>query len=235
MSRHLVESPFEFAPDAPRYHPLSWIILAAGVCAASAGLYISSRAGAQLENVRSQQAKISKQQNALNEQMRQAENNPAMLEKIKAKRQLEALLQTPWSLMFEALEAAADTVEGRVTLLSMVPNTANPASRKIELTLMASSYPSMLAYTEALTTVSGFSDVRIVSHQLDERGSPAAFRFRVTAGWNRLNEGVFLAKEPPAGSPAALSLSPLTPLMPLMPAQASTPTLKPGITKAPSP
>lgn len=230
MSRRLVESPFEFAPDAARYRPLSWLILAAGVCIALAGLYISLHAGAQLEGVRSQQAKISKQQNALSEQLRRAENNPAMLEKIKAKRQLEALLQTPWSLMFEALEAAADTVEGRVTLLSMVPNTANPASRKIELTLMASNYPSMLAYTEALTTVSGFSDVRIVSHQLDERSSPATFRFRLTAGWNRLNEGVFLAKEPPAGA-----LLPQTPLTPLMPAQVSAPALKPGLSKAPSP
>jgi Tfp pilus assembly protein PilN len=230
MSRRLVESPFEFAPDAPRYRTLSWLILAAGACIALAGLYISSRAGAQLEGVRSQQAKISRQQNALSEQMRRAENNPALLEKIKAKRQLEALLQTPWSLMFEALEAAADTVEGRVTLLSMVPNTANPASRKIELTLMASNYPSMLAYTEALGTVSGFSDVRIVSHQLDERSSPATFRFRLTAGWNRLNEGVFLAKEPLAGS-----LPPLTPLTPLMPAEVSAPALKPGIGKAPSP
>lgn len=227
MSRRLVESPFEFAPGAARYRPLSWAILAAGVCFALAGLYMTSRAGALLEGVRSQQAKISKQQNALSEQLRQAENNPAMLEKIKARRQLEALLQTPWSLMFEALEAAADTVEGRVTLLSMVPNTANPASRKIELTLMASNYPSMLAYTEALSTVSGFSDVRIVSHQLDERSNPATFRFRLTAGWNRLNEGVFLAKEPPAGAPAALS--------PLMPVEVSAPVLKPGIAKAPTP
>jgi Tfp pilus assembly protein PilN len=227
MSRLLVESPFEFAPGAARYRPLSWIILAVGVCAALAGLYLTSRAGALLEGVRSQQTKISKQQSTLAQQMRQAENNPAMLEKIKARRQLEALLQTPWSLMFEALEAAADTVEGRVTLLSMVPNTANPASRKIELTLMASNYPSMLAYTEALSSVSGFSDVRIVSHQFDERSNPATFRFRLTASWNRLNEGVFLAKEPPAGAPIALS--------PLMPAQVSAPALKPGTAKAPTP
>jgi Tfp pilus assembly protein PilN len=227
MSRRLVESPFEFAPGAARYRPLSWVILAVGLCAALAGLYMTSRAGALLEGVRSQQAKISKQQSTLAQQMRQAESNPAMLEKIKARRQLEALLQTPWSLMFEALEAAADTVESRVTLLSMVPTTTNPASRKIELTLMASSYPSMLAYTEALTTVSGFSDVRIVSHQLDERATPATFRFRLVAGWNHLNEGVFLAKEAP--------LSPLLPLVPLIPAEVPGPGLKPGISKAPSP
>lgn len=227
MSRSLVESPFEFAPGAARYRPLSWVILAVGVCAALAGLYMSSRAGAMLEGVRAQQARLSKQQNTLAQQMRQAENNPALLEKIKARRQLEALLQTPWSLMFEALEAAADTVEGRVTLLSMVPNTASPLNRKIELTLMASSYPSMLAYTEALASVSGFSDVRIVSHQLDERTTPATFRFRLVAGWNRLNEGVFLAKEP---SPNAIG-----PLSPLMPAEVSAPGLKPGTVKAPSP
>ncbi len=227
MNRRLVESPFEFAPSAARYRPLSWIILAAGACVTLSGLYVTFRTGAQLEAVRTQQAKLSKQQSTLSEQMRKAESNPAMLEKIKARHQLEALLQTPWSLMFEALEAAADTVEGRVTLLSMVPNTVNPASRKIELTLMAASYPSMLAYTEALGTVSGFSEVRIVSHQFDERSTPATFRFRVVAGWNRLNEGVFLAKEAPAGTPA--------PLSPLMPAEVSVTVLKPGTSKAPSP
>lgn len=205
MSRRMVESPFEFAPGAPRYRPLSWLILAMGACAALAGVYMTSQAGAQLEGIRSQQAKISRQQSALNEQLRQAENSPAQREKIKARQQLESLLQTPWSLMFEALEAAADSVEGRVTLLSMTPNTANPASRKVELALLASSYPSMLAYTKALGTVSGFSDVRIVSHQLDEHASPAAFRFRLTASWNRLNEGVFLVKEPPTGSPLKAS------------------------------
>jgi Tfp pilus assembly protein PilN len=224
MSRRLVESPFEFAPGAARYRPLSWIILAVGACIALSGLYMASRAGALLEGVRSQQAKISKQQNALSEQLRQAGNNPAMLDRIRERRQLEDLLQTPWSLMFEALEAAADTVEGRVTLLSMVPNTTNQAKRKIELTLMASSYPAMLAYTDALSTVSGFSDVRIVSHQLDERATPATYRFRLVAGWNHLNEGVFLAKEP---APNTLS--------PLIPAEVSGPALKPGISKAPSP
>ncbi len=230
MNRRLMESPFEFAPGASRHRPLSWAILAVGTCAALSGLYMASRTSAQLEGVRSQQAKTSKQQSALSEQMRKAENNPGMLEKIQARRQLEALLQTPWSLMFEALEAAADTVEGRVTLLSMTPNTANQASRKIELTLMASSHPSMLAYTEALSTVSGFSDVRIISHQFDERSTPATFRFRVAAGWNRLNEGIFLVKEVPAGTPGAMGS-----LIPLIPAEASGPPLKPGISKAPSP
>lgn len=228
MNRLLVESPFEFAPGAARYRPLSWAILAVGACAALSGLYLTSQAGAQLDDVRSRQTRISKQQNALSEQLRKAESNPAILEKIKARRQLETLLQTPWSLMFEALEAATDTVEGRVTLLSMAPNTANPASRKIELTLMAASYPSMLAYTEALSTVSGFSDVRIVSHQFDERSRPATFRFRVTAGWDHLNEGVFLAKEPAPGA------SPST-LVPLAPADVSALAPKPGISKAPSP
>ncbi|AYQ29521.1 MULTISPECIES: hypothetical protein [unclassified Polaromonas] len=226
MSRRLVESPFEFAPGAARYRPLSWIILAAGACMALSGLYVTSRSGTQLESVRSQQAKISKQQISIAKQMRQVENDPAMLEKLKARRQLEALLQTPWSLMFEALEAATDTVEGRVTLLSMVPNVSDQNSRKIELTLIASSYPSMLAYTDALGTVSGFSDVRIVSHQLDERSTPTTFRFRLVAGWNRLNEGVFLAKETPLASVGSLS--------PLTPAEVSVPSLKPGI-KGPSP
>ncbi|MEO8388959.1 hypothetical protein [Polaromonas sp.] len=220
MSRWLVESPFEFAPGAARYRPLSWLILAAGVCVVLTGLYITLRAGTRLEGLRVQQVRIAKQQTASTERLQQAQNNPALLAKIKAQRQLEAVLQTPWSLMFEALEAAADTVEGRVTLLSMVPDAANQSNRRIDLTLLASSYPAMLAYTEALSTVSGFSEVRIVSHQLDERASPATYRFRLTAGWNRLNEGVFLAKE--------------APLSPLAPAEVS-PAFKPGISKAPLP
>lgn len=198
MTWRMVASPFEFAPDAARYHPLNWAILAVGVLVTLAGVYMAWDAKESLDGILAQQTRLLRQQKTYSEQAQQAARDPLTLERFKAQRQLENLLQTPWSLLFDALEVAADVVEGRVTLLSVSPTSsqADPANRRVELTLAASSYASMLAYMDAMKEVAGFSDVRISSHQVDDRIGPTAMRFRVTAGWNQLKEGVFLARDP---------------------------------------
>ena len=204
MTWGLIASPFEFAPQASRYGPLSWAILLAGVCAALTGVYLVQGANSRLDQARSQQARLLQQQRAYSAQAQRAERDPLTLEKLKVQAQLEALLQTPWSLLLDALEATADAVGGRVTLLSVAPSVsqANPVKREIELTMAASSYAAMLAYVDAMKEAGGFSDVRIKSHQMDESIGPGAIRFRVSAGWNHLKEGVFLASDPatPTGS-----------------------------------
>lgn len=204
MTWGLIVSPFEFAPQASRYGPLSWAILLAGVCAALTGVYLVLGANSRLDQARSQQARLLQQQRTYSEQAQQAERDPLTLERLKAQGQLETLLQTPWSLLLDALEATADAVEGRVMLLSVAPSVSqmNPAKREIELTMAASSYAAMLAYMDAMKEVGGFSDVRIKSHQMDDSIGPAAIRFRLSAGWNHLKEGVFLASDPatPLGS-----------------------------------
>lgn len=218
MSWRMVASPFEFAPDAARYHPLNWTILVVGILAALAGVYKVREAQESLDGVLTQQTRLLRQQKTYSEQAQQAARDPLTLEKFKAQRQLENLLQTPWSLLFDALEVAADVVEGRVTLLSVSPSSsqAGPGSRKVELTLAASSYASMLAYMEAMKEVAGFSDARISSHQVDERIGPTAMRFRVTAGWNQLKEGVFLARDPAIapGAGADSAAKPATNILP---------------------
>ncbi|MDO8777734.1 MAG: hypothetical protein Q7K57_55265 [Burkholderiaceae bacterium] len=198
MTWRMVASPFEFAPDAARYHPLNWAILMVGILAALAGVYMAQDAKESLDGVLAQQTRLLRQQRTFSEQAQQAARDPLALERFKAQHQLENLLQTPWSLLLDALEVAADVVEGRVTLLSVSPSSSQvgPVNRRVELTLAASSYASMLAYMDAMKEVADFSDVRISSHQMDERIGPTAIRFRVTAGWNQLKEGVFLARDP---------------------------------------
>lgn len=198
MTWRMVASPFEFSPDAARYHPLSWAILIGGASVALAGVYMLAVANGRLDGALIQQARVTQQEKLYFEKTLQAERDPLTLARSKAQRQLATLLQTPWSLLLDALEAAADAVEGRVTLLSISPSSsqASPVNRKIELTMAASSYAAMLAYMEAMREVSGFSDARITSHQMDDHIGPTAIRFQVTAGWNHLKDGVFLAKNP---------------------------------------
>lgn len=219
MTWRMVASPFEFAPDAARYHPLNWAILAVGILVALAGVYKVRDAKESLDGVLAQQTRLLRQQKTYSEQAQQAARDPLTLERFKAQRQLENLLQTPWSLLFDALEVAADVVEGRVTLLSVSPTFSpiGPTSRRVELTLAASSYASMLAYMDAMKEVAGFSDVRISSHQVDDRIGPTAIRFRVTAGWNQLKEGVFLARDPAItpGAGADGAANPTNNLLPL--------------------
>lgn len=210
MNWRLVASPFEFAPGAARYLPVSWVILVGGIVAALAGAYMIREASTRLDSVLSQQTRFLQQQKTESEQAQQAAQNPVTQERVKAQRQLETLLQTPWSLLLDALEASADAVEGRVTLLSISPSSSqtSPINRKIELTMAASSYGAMLAYMDAMREVSGFSDVRISSHQMDDRVGPTAIRFRVTAGWNHLKEGVFLVRDPSTTLGAGVASAP---------------------------
>ncbi|MDP1956261.1 MAG: hypothetical protein Q8K71_17500 [Polaromonas sp.] len=197
MTWRMVASPFEFAPHAARYHPLGWALLLAGVSALLAGAAATWDANNRVDATRAQQNRALQSQKASQEQSRREAKDPQAVEKLKAQRQLESLLQTPWSLLLDALEASADAVEGRVALLSMSPSTA---SRKVELSLVATNYPSMLAYAEAMKDVSGFSNVKISSHQIDERLGPAAVRFKARASWNDLKEGVFLLQALPPGA-----------------------------------
>jgi Tfp pilus assembly protein PilN len=222
MTWRMVASPFEFAPDAARYLPLNWAILAVGLSTALAGVYMVREAKQSLDAVQTQQTRLLRQQKTYAEQAQLAARHPLTLERFKAQRQLENLLQAPWSQLFDALEVAADVVEGRVTLLSVSPSysQAGPVSRRVELTLAASSYASMLAYMDAMKEVAGFSDVRISSHQMDERIGPTAIRFRVTAGWNQLKEGVFLARDP-AIAPDAGAGNVANPTNKLLPLDAS--------------
>jgi Tfp pilus assembly protein PilN len=207
MSWRMVVSPFEFAPNATRYHPLNWLILVVGFAVVLSGIYLVRQANLQLEGVRFHQTRQLQQQRIHSERAEQAARDPLTLERYKAQRQLENLLQTPWTLLFDALEVSADVVEGRVTLLSVSPSSAQTGqtNRRVELTVAATSYTAMLAYVDAMKEVAGFTDVRLSSHSMDERIGPAALRFRVTAGWNQLKEGVFLARDP---LPAAGPLSP---------------------------
>ncbi len=200
MTWRMVASPFEFAPDAARFHPLNWAILIGGLSTALLGLSMVWGANERLDGTLTQQTRLLQQQKTYSERAQQAARDPLTLERFKAQRQLENLLQTPWSLLFDALEVSTDVVEGRVTLLAVSPSSSQvgPISRRVELTMAASSYASMLAYIDAMKEVAGFSDVHIRSHQMDDRIGPTALRFRVTAGWNQLKEGVFLARDPSA-------------------------------------
>ena len=192
MRRRMLASPFEFAPDAARYHPLGWALLLASSFALVAGACLAWQAHGRLEKTQTQHAQALQQQRTHDEQDRRNASDPVALEKSKAQQQLEGLLQMPWSLLMDALEASSDAVEGRVTLLSMSPGAG---TRKVELSLLATNHASMLAYVEAMKEVSGFTNVRISSHQTDDRVGPGAMRFKVSAAWTDLKEGVFLNRQ----------------------------------------
>lgn len=197
MTRRLLAHPFEFAPRAARYLPLSWVFLLGGVAALLTGGYLIRDAARNLETARTQQNLSLRQQKAQADQARQLAGDPLANEKLQAQRKLEALLQMPWSLLLDALEAATDTVEGRVTLISMSPSASqgSPSTGKVELLMVAKNYGAMLGYVDAMRDVGGFSDIRIINHQIDTKVGPEALRFQVSAGWSQLKEGVFLARD----------------------------------------
>lgn len=200
MTRRLRAHPFEFAPEAARYLPLSWFFLFVGVVALLTGGYLVRDAGRNLETARTQQNLSLRQKQAQADQARRLAGDPLANEKLQAQKKLDALLQMPWSLLLDALEAATDSVEGRVTLISMSPSTSQGSlpTRKVELLMVAKNYGVMLGYVDAMRDVGGFSDVRIVNHQVDTKVGPEALRFQVHASWSQLKDGVFLSRDTPA-------------------------------------
>jgi len=205
VTRRLLAHPFEFAPRAARFLPLSWIILLGGIATLIAGSYLIRDANRHLEAARTQQNLTLRAQKARADQADQLARDPRAYERLQAQKKLETLLQMPWSLLLDALEAATDSVEGRVTLLSMSPSLSqgNPSTRKVELLMVAKNYGAMLAYVDAMKDIGGFSDIRIINHHIDAKVGPEALRFQVNAGWNQLREGVFLARDIPATAQGA--------------------------------
>jgi Tfp pilus assembly protein PilN len=209
VTRHLLAHPFEFAPRAARFLPLSWILLLGGIAVLTTGSYLIRDANRHLEAAHAQQNLALRAQKARAHQAEQLARDPRAYERLQAQKKLEALLQMPWSLLLDALEAATDSVEGRVTLLSMSPSSgqASLSTRKVELLMVAKNYGAMLAYVDAMKDIGGFSDVRIVNHQMDAKVGPEALRFQVNAGWNQLKEGVFLARDIPATAQGVATLT----------------------------
>ncbi len=91
-------------------------------------------------------------------------------------RQTSRNLEAPWSDLLASLEAApAD-----VALLSIEPSASK---RSISLTAEAAGPDEMLNYLQALQVDKRFTNVVLVSHQIQLQASGTPLRFQLRASW----------------------------------------------------
>jgi Tfp pilus assembly protein PilN len=96
---------------------------------------------------------------------------------MRATRQVESDLATPWSALLSAL---GSTSARDVALLGVEPSAAK---RSVRLTVEARDADAMLAYLAELQRDGRLSSVVLVSHQLQAQAPGSPIRFQVQAQW----------------------------------------------------
>lgn len=103
--------------------------------------------------------------------------DPQQLARERQLRELARGLQTPWSDLLAALEAAPSD---SVALLSVEPSAAR---RSVRLSAEARDSQAMLAWLQALQRDPRLAQALLVSHQLQLQAPGTPVRFQVQASW----------------------------------------------------
>jgi Tfp pilus assembly protein PilN len=183
MKSQLLES-LNIAPSAKRIPPYIWLIVVIGICAAAAGLFFvlgQYRTFLDLQTVRAVKKSELRRIEVLLRQAQIENNSLDAMERVRQQSHIAALRQISWNALFDVIELAASRVDGGVSLISMLPTHVDDKSIQIDLIALASSPSIMLAYVNALKEDGHLLAVRISSSQPDERISPTALRFELSA------------------------------------------------------
>lgn len=186
-----IQDPFDIAPHATRHTPVAWGVLLAGAAvAAFAALHFAraweSTAGADEELGAARQALRAQ---ALKASALASEQARAPTDAVRARLELQRILNLSWSGLFDVLEAATKAVDRRVTISSLAPVKLRPAGAEVGVTALAATPDAMLQYLKALQEDRRVQQVQLVSQQLTTFGSAQVLRFQVAILLDRAGAG----------------------------------------------
>ena len=170
MANKLARLELDFSPGR-RNAPMGWLLLGIGLVAASV-------AGVQFRSAHAERLTQVNELNTLTGHHPKADSNAPAADPraTKAAANVARDLQVPWSDMLAALEA----VQARdVALLGVEPSALR---HNIRITAEAKSLDAMLNYVDALHG-DAFSDVTLMSHQVEAQTPGTPVRFVVQARW----------------------------------------------------
>ncbi len=167
----------EFAPRARRL-PVSrmlYLLLAMGFFALAVfevgkARYEQAQAQQQMADLEDVRAKPTSRA------MTRARSDPVESTQAQLVRQASLRLSTPWADLLAALESAPSNA----ALLLVEPAAAK---RTVSLTVEAADSAGMLGYLKALQSDVRFSDVVLVSHQVQLQAPGTPVRFQLRAQW----------------------------------------------------
>lgn len=184
---HFRNAPFDIAPGAQRYTTTAWRIFGFGLLSlvTCAGLLVYTLQ--ELQSARAAQTSVRAERQVLADAQRAAQarqNDPLVLEKVKAQQRLQQMIRMSWFGLFDALETAARNVRGGVSLLSLVPSPTQAESIQVRLTAVAANTPVMLEYLRLLRKDARILSAELNSQQPDENVGPGVVHMQLTVLWN---------------------------------------------------
>lgn len=183
MSTPLNFCALNIAPQAPRYSPLTWMILFVSVALLCASLAPLTSRIHDLNAVKEQRLKQQGINAAVANKIlrhRAGTDTAAIRERANAHNAFRARLQMSWNSVFDALEAAALSVHGGTSIVLMIPKKVAADEIHVDLTALAANLPIMLAYLETLKADPRVRAVDLITQQPDVKTSPDAIRFQIT-------------------------------------------------------
>jgi hypothetical protein len=187
MKNRFVRDPFDIAPDAPRQTRASWLTLAGGLLFAVLCAWPLARSMQAMDQAESAIEGARAASNAQADDQRAArlrQNDPRLLEQVKAQQKLQQILRMSWSGLFDALESAAQSVHRGAVILSLVPVRTQADAAQVGLTGLAVSPQIMIDYIGALQKNPNVRQVELTMQQPAVKAGVKVVRFQVSVLWD---------------------------------------------------
>lgn len=168
----------DFAPAARAPRPLGLVLLGVGALLTLLGGLVWSEAwSAQRAQAHSLSALLGREAASEAKPARAGPATAGELARSRATLNVAHELQTPWSELLSALEAAPHS---SVALLLVEPSIAK---QQVRLTAEARQIDAMLDYLAALQSDARLSQVVLLSHQVQTKSPGNPVRFQLQAAW----------------------------------------------------
>ena len=174
----LLLDPFDIAPRAKRHATAAWLLLGVAVvfALASAALFAQSWNDAKVAREELAAARKVLSSHARAESRLAEQREPADL--VRARLELQRVLNLSWSGLFDILEGSTKAVESRVTVAALAP--VRLRAQGVEIGILAATPDAMLLYLQTLQADRRVRQVQLVSQQAATVGPASVVRFQAT-------------------------------------------------------
>jgi len=193
----LIRDPFDIAPRASRHTPAAWGLLAMSVALAAVSATALARSWAAAADAaavavaaRNEVEAVARRQAS---QAAEAARPPSG--DMRARLEIQRILNVSWTGLFEVLEGATKAVDGRVVVSALAPARLRPEGAELSITALAADTDQMLQYLQVMQANLRVKQVQLVSQEKATVGGAAVLRFQATLLLDRPSRNI--------GSPGA--------------------------------
>lgn len=187
MKSLFMRDPFDIAPQARRPTQASWLALAAGLLFAGLCAWPLTKSLQDMKQIEAAQRSASAELKKQAEGRRAArlrQNDPAVLERVRAQQKLLQTLRMSWGGLLDALEIAAYQVDGGVSILALVPSKTQDDAAQVGITALAANPAIMLKYIGLLQKERHVRQIELTTQQPEDKVGLEVIRFQLAVVWD---------------------------------------------------